>query len=670
MSKKFPGSSLDFYEDRDRSGYTFEQRESYQKLRPQLLDMTYDILIVKDFSRFSRRNSKGLVELEDLRDAGLRIIAIGDSIDYPTYDDWTAIQFRFLINEMPVTDTSKKVKSVIQRRQSEGKWICSVPYGYVITNSKTMAFEVDEPAAEIVREIFRLYNEGYGYKKIANHLTEQHIPTPRACERARKEARGEECKLQVKSAWSIITISGILSNDFYIGTLRQGKYKRKKINGVDVKTDEIEHVVFENNHEAVIDFRVFAVTQELLKKRSTTHYRGVKKNDNVYSGFMWCGDCGSPMFAMSRRDLRPAYTCGTYHSRGTKGCTSHHTRVDVLDSLLKSYIKRVRDNSAVMIDKLNQSLRDEQAAVKESTNSLELLQRQIDDAWQEMKILARQQAKELMRNPDRETQIDEMYREMLDELADRIDGLQNQLELTSDRRNTVIRVNRIAKTALDIFDDILNKEKLDKTDLEFILDKIVVYEDHIEIHLKSGIDALLLSGELPSEESIPQESRNRKDKILGVRVVSSGDPLEIFTDADGEVIFKKYSPVGELSSTTKPYAEVLSRGTNLPVLITDRDRVIACAGLSKKEVIDRRVTGALETLIESRSSFTAVIGGEHLLPVEGLEREAAVACPVIGGGDVSGCVIMLLSEDGAMPTQTEVKLIQVAASFLGRQMEE
>ena len=123
VKRKFPDCPLDFYEDRDRSGYTFEQREGYQELRKKMLRLEYDILIVKDFSRFSRRNSKGLVELEDLRDAGMRIISIGDSIDYPTYDDWTAIQFRFLINEMPVTDTSKKVKSVIKRRQEEGKWI-------------------------------------------------------------------------------------------------------------------------------------------------------------------------------------------------------------------------------------------------------------------------------------------------------------------------------------------------------------------------------------------------------------------------------------------------------------------------------------------------------------------------------------------------------------------
>lgn len=117
---------------------TFEKREGYQKMRPLLMGHQYDILIIKDFYGFSRRNSRGLVELEDLRDRGVRIISIGDNIDFPTYDDWTAIQFRFLVNEMPVTDASKKVKSVIDRRQNDGKWICAVPYGYIITNTKNM----------------------------------------------------------------------------------------------------------------------------------------------------------------------------------------------------------------------------------------------------------------------------------------------------------------------------------------------------------------------------------------------------------------------------------------------------------------------------------------------------------------------------------------------------
>ena len=133
VKEKFPNSSLTFFEDRDRSGYTFEQRENYQRMRKGLLNHTYDILVVKDFSRFSRRNSKGLGELEDLRDAGVRIISIGDGIDFPNDDQWLNIQLRFLMNEMPVTDASKKVKAVVNRRQKDGKWICAAPYGYTIT---------------------------------------------------------------------------------------------------------------------------------------------------------------------------------------------------------------------------------------------------------------------------------------------------------------------------------------------------------------------------------------------------------------------------------------------------------------------------------------------------------------------------------------------------------
>ena len=245
VARKFPGAELVFYEDRDRSGYTFEQREGYQAMRRELMAHRLDILVVKDFSRFSRRNSRGLVELEDLRDAGVRIISIGDGIDFPNDDDWLKIQFQFLLNEMPVTDTSRKVKSVIRRRQADGKWICAAPYGYIV--NKQQQFEVVPTEAEIVRRIYRLYIDGWGYKKIANSLTGDGIPTPRMTERERKIAEGEDYRRSVKSAWSIVTIQTILDNDFYIGTLRQGKYQRAKINGRDVRRDETEQIVIENH---------------------------------------------------------------------------------------------------------------------------------------------------------------------------------------------------------------------------------------------------------------------------------------------------------------------------------------------------------------------------------------------------------------------------------------
>ncbi|MDO4494677.1 MAG: stage V sporulation T C-terminal domain-containing protein [Clostridiaceae bacterium] len=162
---------------------------------------------------------------------------------------------------------------------------------------------------------------------------------------------------------------------------------------------------------------------------------------------------------------------------------------------------------------------------------------------------------------------------------------------------------------------------------------------------------------------IPKEIR----RTMRIR---EGDPLEIYTDADGEVIFKKYSPIGELSSITGQYAEVLARGTGLAVIITDRDSVIACAGISRKEVIDRRVSQSLESIMEKRENYVCAVDSERMKPVEGIEREAAVAFPIIGGGDVSGSIVMLLNDNGSCPTQTETKLAQIAASFLGKQMEE
>ncbi|MBQ3602410.1 MAG: recombinase family protein [Clostridia bacterium] len=693
VERTFPDAELDFYEDRDRSGYTFEQRENYQLMRPKLMNGYYNILIIKDFSRFSRRNGRGLVELEELRDAGVRIISIGDNIDYPTYDDWIQIQMRFFVNEMPVTDASKKVKGVINTKQQEGKWICAVPYGYYITNTKKMTFEVDEKAAEVVRKIFELYIDGWGYKKIANFLTDEGIPTPRMIEKERREADGAETKIRASTVWAIPSISGILTNDFYIGTLRQKKYTRTKINGSDKKLDSDENIVFENNHEAIIDVRTFAKAQEQLKARSKSNYRGVKKYDTSYSGFLFCGDCGSPMFSMSRPDLAPAYTCGTYHKRGLKGCTSHHTRTDTLDIMIKKYIERVMMNSERMIAELEQAIRNEPEMMKKSKSSIELLEVDLAKAKEEFKATKKQKIRELMKHEDNRELIEETFAEIEEELQKKIEGLEKQIAFASEHRNMTIQVNRIAKTAIEIFREILAKDKLDKTDLSLIVDRITVFENNIEIQLKADIAMLLECGTVTKElleesdfvgkavnfkwdtesiakATIVQKANHRTDKAFGVNVVCEGDPLEIFTAPDGEVIFKKYSPVGELSTLATQYAEVLHRGTNLPILICDRDRVIACAGIPKKEVLDRQLTDELEDYMERRENFVAKTAGEGMTAATGISRMATVASPIIAAGDVSGAVVLLGDESMSAPTQTDIKLVQVAANFLGRQMEE
>lgn len=691
VKQKFPGSTLTFYEDRDRSGYTFEKREGYQKMRPLLMGHKYDILIVKDFSRFSRRNSRGLVELEDLRDNGVRIISIGDNVDFPTFDDWTVIQFRFMMNEMPVTDTSKKVKSVIDRRQNDGKWICAVPYGYIITNTKNMTIAIDPPAAQVVQTIFTRYNEGWGYKKIANYLTEQKIPTPRMHEKMRREANGEETKIQARQEWSIVTIQGILENDFYIGTLRQGKYTRKRINGPEIKKDELDHIVFENHHEAIIDKQTFAMVQEQRKKRTRSNYRGIKKYDNVYSGFLYCGDCGSPMFSMSRSDLKPAYLCGTYHKRGRKGCTSHHIRVDLLDGILKEYILKIKENSEGILERLNASLKAEKAAVQTNAETASNIQKQIDDALAELKATKRQRIRDIMKHPEKEAILEETYDEMEAELEEKISALKAQAELNENQKNNMIRINRITKTALDVFDEILQKEKLDKVDLDFLIDRITVYENRIEIKLKADIEAILNTegvfvlhepkGETAANfdcgiidiaaSRIVHQVRNRRDKVYDVNVISDGDPLEIFTDREGEIILKKYSPIGELGAFAKEYAESLAQTAGHVTCIVDKDRIIAVSGGAKKEFLEKRISPEMEECINKRTPFAAEAGDGQFVPVlhdgDGSEYPYQLMVPIIAEGDALGAVLFLSKEQKM--GEVEGKLAQTAAGFLGKQME-
>ena len=697
VAHKFPGSTLTFYEDRDRSGYTFEQREGYQAMRRGLMSHQYDILVVKDFSRFSRRNSRGLVELEDLRDAGVRIISIGDNIDFPNDDDWLKIQFQFLINEMPVTDTSKKVKNVIKRRQADGKWICAAPYGYIV--NKRQEFEIVPTEADVVRTIFRLYNEeGWGYKKIANYLTDQGVPTPRMAERDRKEAAGEEYSRTVKPVWAIVTVQGILDNDFYIGTLRQGKYTRRKINGKDVRRDEEEQIVIENHHQAIIDYRTFATTRALREKRSTSHYRGVKKYDNTYSGFLVCGDCGAPMFSLSRSDLKSAYTCGTYHRRGLKGCTSHHIRADKLDELLKAYVRQVMDHSADMLERLNEDLAREQEDVAETEQSADRLAEVLSDLQEELKVTKRQRIRDLMKHPDQEELLEQTYDELEEDLQKRIEGIGHQIELLSDMRNTIIRVNRAAKTALEVFGDILRKDRLERRDLELIIRQIKVYEDRLEIQLQADVDSILRSGTLPektdgeavaamaeisedtvnfkpgmghiSPVTIVQEAKQHPDKVFHANVISDGDPLEIYTSREGEVIFKKYSLLGGVEDFATELCETMSRSTGSVCAVTDRDTVIAVAGGSKRELMGKRITPELERIMEGRKIYQYTGDGQPLPVTEGSDALlTAVAAPILAEGDLLGLVLFITSDGAAVTGDTEYKLAQTIAAFLGRHME-
>ena len=163
---------------------------------------------------------------------------------------------------------------------------------------------------------------------------------------------------------------------------------------------------------------------------------------------------------------------------------------------------------------------------------------------------------------------------------------------------------------------------------------------------------------------IPKEIR----RTMRIR---EGDPLEIFTDRDGEVIFKKYSPIGELTAFAAQYAETLHKTCDLSVVICDRDSVVASAGVPKKEYAEKRLSDEIENIIESRALYTHRDDEQKWSPIkDGSSHYVSCAMPIISEGDIVGCVASLCPTDkNTMPDPVEIKLVQTAAGFLGRQLE-
>jgi AbrB family transcriptional regulator (stage V sporulation protein T) len=163
---------------------------------------------------------------------------------------------------------------------------------------------------------------------------------------------------------------------------------------------------------------------------------------------------------------------------------------------------------------------------------------------------------------------------------------------------------------------------------------------------------------------IPKEIR----RTLRIR---EGDPLEIFVDRDGEVILKKYSPIGELGDFAKEYAESLYESTGHITMISDRDNIIAVSGASKKDYLDKSVGAVVENAMDTRKTVMETNGGQYDIIKDVNETYTSfVIAPIVAGGDPIGSVIMISKDENVKMGQMEVKMAETAAGFLGKQMEQ
>lgn len=159
---------------------------------------------------------------------------------------------------------------------------------------------------------------------------------------------------------------------------------------------------------------------------------------------------------------------------------------------------------------------------------------------------------------------------------------------------------------------------------------------------------------------IPKEIR----RTMRIR---EGDPLEIYTEKDGEVIFKKYSPIGELGDFAVTYVESLAKTTGKGACITDKDTVIAVSGVPKKDLMEKPISQELEQVMEEKKNYHP--SGKNLCVADGVEKySAGVVAPIISEGDAIGTVVFLMTDDQPVG-EVEEKLAASAAGFLGKHME-
>ena len=162
---------------------------------------------------------------------------------------------------------------------------------------------------------------------------------------------------------------------------------------------------------------------------------------------------------------------------------------------------------------------------------------------------------------------------------------------------------------------------------------------------------------------IPKEIR----RTLRIR---EGDPLEIYTEKDGGVIFRKYSPMGELQEFAAQMCEAIGGATGHIAAVADRDSIIALSGAPKRELIDKPNSAELDRLMEQRKNYRYMPGDTMVRAAEGSDKyHLGVASPILSQGDLMGCVMLLLGEDGTPMAEADQKLVQTVAGFLGKQME-
>ncbi len=475
------------YEDDGISGYSFN-RPQFQNMMANLGSI--DVIVAKDLSRIGRHNAKVLLFLEEMEEQGKRVILIDDNYD-SLYSDDDIIGIKTWDNERHVKNTSRKVKRIKKMEQENGTLKCAPPFGYTRHPLNKQMVLIDEEAAAILNLEKDLYLEGNGIRKIAEILSDRGVPTPTMLQKERYEALGLPYHREVAHMWSYGMVKDTLFNDYHNGVLRTHKRERMTINGKDKKISRDQQYVFPDHHPKIFDDDTMKLLFEVKDSRHHSQYRGQRKHVNLFSGCLYCKDCGMKLTAINRPNRGKYYLCGTYNKKGKQFCEHAHlvTEETLMDALVK-YLTLCRDSLADIIQ--NFDLSNLKAPTYSADDSQQRLVSELERIKKELKTLITQKVKELTANPGMSEIINETYASLQTEKMERISAIEKTLQdLTKEPHIPAVAIKPGLQTALDILNEVLEQKSLTRTDIEVLVEKIIVDKDgNVDIYLKHGLGNL------------------------------------------------------------------------------------------------------------------------------------------------------------------------------------
>ena len=454
-------SLIEVYEDLGFSGSNFD-RESFRRMEEDIDNGKINMVLTRDLSRFGRNYITAGYYIEDyFKVKGVRFVSVLDNVDtIHEVDD--IVPFKNILNEMYIKDCSRRTKDGLLQRMLRGSYIASKPlYGYKVVEEYkgSVKFRYLVPAedetTEAVREIFRLYIEGWGMAKIASYLNGKGIAPP--------SSHIKNFGKSKYGMWSANTIRYILTNPKYSGSMIQGITKRVSYKLKKSKPVSEEHQINGGEFKGIIPKRKFDLVQTLIeKRRKTLRYWG--DNIHLFTGVLVCNECGSPL--CYRKEFK-GYKCSV--SQRVKGkCTAH----SVKEERLKRIIIDELMNFSKRLDTLDYYSEAERLAnIKRNNNKKDLakIEEEINDIKEKINIAY---IDKLDGNISGEN-----FQYIVKSLEDKKDKLKKKhLEIKkqlSKEENQSEKITYYKK----MIDDFLEFKEFDRGIVETLIDKIVVSEN-------------------------------------------------------------------------------------------------------------------------------------------------------------------------------------------------